>query len=381
MQLKKICFVLETNTDVRMIEGLAEHFDLTLLHRQSDRSLISQATSVSFSDVVGPRSRIGFARFVINYLRNSRSQFDFVIVQGYGIAALAVNIAAKVTRIPPTAMLVCSPLEAYYLCRKQHAVSGKPYRHYELLGIRAFAFANALLGQQYIVLSQYLGDNVHQYGIKKPTSQISIYGVDTNLFVPPTLSKIEIKAKLGLPTTGFLIFFSSRIAPEKDSETLLMAFQSLVAEGHDLRLLHRSGGFKEFMEDAKRYGIEDRVIATDAVHPHKQLPLDYQACDLCIQSSRQEGLGFSPLESLACGTPVIASAIGGLKETIIDGHTGWTYPVGDSGKLAACIQEVIANSEEAGKRAMAGREMVKEKYDRQLVFNQLLEIVRNTKTP
>lgn len=114
----------------------------------------------------------------------------------------------------------------------------------------------------------------------------------------------------------------------------------------------------------------------DAVHPHKQLPLDYQACDLCVQSSRQEGLGFSPLEALACGVPVIASAVGGLRETIIDGQTGWTYPVGDSDALARCIEEVLDNPVEAARRAGAGRDLVCTKYDRRIVFEQLLKIIQ-----
>ncbi|MGL5880077.1 MAG: glycosyltransferase family 4 protein, partial [Xenococcaceae cyanobacterium] len=167
------------------------------------------------------------------------------------------------------------------------------------------------------------------------------------------------------------------VAPEKDSETLLIAFKNLLDKGRDIWLLHRSGGYQTFIKDAKQYGIGDRVIATDAVHPHKQLPLDYQACDLCIQSSRQEGLGFSPLEALSCGVPVIASAVGGLRETIVDGKTGWTYPVGNADKLARSIEMVLDNPDEATQSAMRGRNLVVKKFDRQFVFTKLLELFDN----
>jgi glycosyltransferase involved in cell wall biosynthesis len=371
----KLVFVIESGTDIRLVEGLAERFDLTLLGRQTGHSLITHPTSASFTTILGPSSRVKFAQFVWVYLRQQQAQFDYVIVQGYGVTAVAANLASRLTGTP-TAMLVCSPSEAYYSCRKACTISGKSFRWYELWGLRAIAFANAVLGQQYLALSQHLIDVVHSYGIKKPATFLPIYGVDTTLFTPPDVSKITMKAELGLPTTGSIIFFSSRVAPEKDSETLLLAFQYLLKEGRDLWLLHRSGGYQEFYEQAERNGIASRVIATDAVHPHHQLPLDYQACDLCVQSSRQEGLGFSPLESLACGTPVIASAVGGLKETIIDGYTGWTYPVGNSRALAECITIALDHPIKAKETAIAGRKLVCEKYERQIVFDQLSEIVQ-----
>jgi glycosyltransferase involved in cell wall biosynthesis len=117
------------------------------------------------------------------------------------------------------------------------------------------------------------------------------------------------------------------------------------------------------------------VIATDAVHPVKELPLDYQACDLLVQASREEGLGFSPLEALACATPVIAAAVGGLRETIIDGETGWTYPVGDAAALAARIGEALDDPAEAQRRAGAGREMVCRRYERRIVFDRLTDVL------
>jgi len=320
-------------------------------------------------------SRFQFTQFVWKYLKQQREQFDYVMVQGYGVAAVAANLASRFTGTP-TAMLVCSPIEAYYSCRRAYSMPDKPFRGYELRSFQAIARLNATIGQQYLVLSQYLAEVVRSHGTQKPVSIIPVYGVDTNLFVPPSEPKAELKARRGLPTTGSLIFFSSRIAPEKDSETLLLALQRLLKEGRDLWLLHRSGGYQSFIKEAERYGIAERVIATDAVHPHQQLPLDYQACDLCVQSSRQEGLGFSPLEALACGVPVIASAVGGLRETVIDGQTGWTYPVGDSDALAKCIEAALDNPYEAARRTSTGRDLVCKKYDQGIVFGQLLDVMR-----
>src|SRR5207249_9321441 len=146
------------------------------------------------------------------------------------------------------------------------------------------------------------------------------------------------------------------------SETLLAAIRRLRRAGRDIWLLHRSGGFEQLRQKADLLGIGDRVIATAAVHPYRQLPQDYQASDICVQASRAEGLGFSPLEALACGVPVGATATGGLSETIVDGETGWTYPVGDVERLTACLEEAIDNPEEAKRRAMVGRAMVQARF-------------------
>lgn len=374
MKRLHLCFIIETGTDFRLIEGMTEKFELTLVNRCIDKNAISQTTDAKFSSVVGPKSRLKYSSFVFQYLIQNKKNFDHIIVQGYGLSAISANFASIITKVP-TSMLVCSPTEAYYACRKEHPLPGKPFRLYEMLSLQAIAVINAILGQQYITLSQHLTDSVHQYGIKKKTFIIPVYGVDTSLFIPPDQEKAIIREKLGLPVTSSIIFFSSRIAPEKDSEALLIAFRQLLNEGMDLWLLHRSGGYRTFIKDAERYGVLERVIATDAVHPHKELPLDYQACDICIQSSRQEGLGFSPLEALASGVPVIASSVGGLRETIIDDKTGWSYPVGDARALAQCVKTVLSDPMEATQRALEGRKLVCSNYDRKLVFGQLYDLV------
>lgn len=371
-----LCFIVESGTDVRLVEGLAERFALTILARKIKGGVeISHPASMPMTVIVGPSSRPRFAQFIGSHLWNCRKQIDFILVQGYSGAALAANVFRRVLSIP-VAMLVCSPVEAYYQCRRLHPGPGKRFRQLELWGLRALARVNATIGCQYIVLSHYLADVIRGHGTRARIDIIPIYGVDTHVFLPAKEAKAVIKARLGLPPTGSLIFFSSRIAPEKDSDTLLAAVRVLLSAGRDIWLLHRGGGHQTFLKDAERFGLSERVIASDAVHPHRQLPQDYQACDLCVQASREEGLGFAPLEALACGVPVIAAAVGGLKETVLDGHTGWTYPVGDPEALAKCIEAVIDNPLEASRRAASGRSLVCASYDREVVFEQMARIVR-----
>lgn len=373
MSRARLLFIVESGTDVRMVEGLAERFDLQIIARKIENGVeINWPPSPDIPTVIGPTGRVSFAHFVFREIIRRKSEIDLVLVQGYGPAALAANISRQFAG-KPVVLLVCSPVEAYYRCRLIHP-NGRPYQTHEAALLNFFARANAIAGSEYIVLSRHLEEVVRRHGARG-VHNIPIYGVDVHLFTPPLQSKSELRRQLQLPPDGTLIFFSSRVAPEKDSETLLRAVRRLLDAGQSLWLLHRSGGYRQFQTDAEKFGVLDRVIATDAVHPHRQLPLDYQTCDICVQASREEGLGFSPLEALACGTPVIASSIGGLRETIIDGQTGWTYPVGDDAKLAGRLAEVIANPNESHRRAMNGRQLVCERFDRQIVFDQFARLI------
>jgi glycosyltransferase involved in cell wall biosynthesis len=367
----RVCFIVESGTDVRLVEGLAEFADLTVIARTIAGGVeISQPARAAFRFVRGPASFAGFGASVYRFIRRERQRIDFVLVQGYGIAAAAANLAARLVGLP-SAMLVCSPVEAYYRCRRGQTGFGKPFRRVELVALSLLARINARLGSRYIVLSQHLREVVRAHGNETPADLIPVYGVDTAIFKPSDRPRAEIRRRRGIPEAGSVLFFSSRVAPEKDAATVLAAMARLVTGGRDVYLLHRSGGFRRLLAEADACGLASRVIATAAVHPHEELPLDYAASDVCVQASRAEGLGYSVLEALACGVPVVATRVGGLAETVVDGVTGWTCPPGDADAMARRIAEVLDNPVEGRRRALAGRHMVEARYARERVFGDL----------
>jgi glycosyltransferase involved in cell wall biosynthesis len=234
---------------------------------------------------------------------------------------------------------------------------------------------NSRLGQGYVVLSGYLEGIVRRHGTRLPVHRIPVYGVNTSDFRPANGDKEALKAERDLPATGRLLLTSSRVAPEKDTRTLLLALRQLLSEGEDLWLLHRSGGYHQFLAEAQAAGVAQRIIATDAVHPSRELPRDYQAADLYVQASLEEGLGFAPLEAMACGTPVVATAVGGLCETVREGETGWTYPRGESSGLAATIKRALADPAECARRAGLGQRQVQEEFEAGMVFDRLSQLL------
>ena len=376
MKKPSLCVIVESGIDVRLVEELATAYNLEVLARKKVLGKeISQEPKVRVNLKLGPCSRSKFAFFVLKYLLKKRGEFDFIIVQNYGMPALATNLASRLTGVP-SAMLVCSPTELYYLCRKKTNEKELPFRWYELMAIKLLARMNAIIGRQYIVLSEFLKKVVEGHGTRRPIRIIPIYGVDANIFAPTKEPKTKLRHNLSLPEKGKIVFFSSRIAPEKDTITLLRAIKYLRGKGRNIYLLNRSGGYKSLLRYAIEINIRDSVIAAEAVHPYKELPEIYNACDLCVQASVEEGLGFSALEALCCEIPVIASQVGGLKETIINEKTGWTYLPGNARMLAKRIETVLDNPKEGKIRAKEGRKLVLARYEKRKVFRELQKLIK-----
>jgi glycosyltransferase involved in cell wall biosynthesis len=363
-----VIFVVESGTDVRLLDGLASRVQLTVLARVIPGGrAVSQSTSIPVR-TAGP-GRLAFAWRVLRVLFRTR-RYDAVLVQGYALAALAANIAARLRR-KPCWMLVCSPIAEYYAARK---TAGLPFSGATLAALNLLARLNVWIGQGYVVLSRYLESVVRRHGATRPVHVVPVYGVDRRLFTIG-VDRGAARAARGLPPAGHIIFSSSRVAPEKDTTTLIEAFALLVGEGRDVYLLHRSGGYRELIALARAYSVADRVVATDAADPRRDLALDYAASDVCVQASRDEGLGFSVLEALACGTPVVASAVGGLRETVRPDVTGWSVAPGDARALATAIGDALDHPGEARRRALAGAEMVRERFDSEAVFADLVSVL------
>jgi glycosyltransferase involved in cell wall biosynthesis len=373
----RVGFIVESGTDVRLVEGLAERVALTIVARQIPGGrVVSQPPAHPPRIEVGPAGHAAFAGFVARRWQWLRAETDVVIVQGYGPAAAMANLLGRLTG-HPVRMLVCSPVEAYYRSRRA-GDSPRPYRGIEYGVITALARLNGIIGQRYIALSPYLADVIRASGTRRPIDVIPVYGVDDRIFSPATEPVASIRARLGLDAASRIVFFSSRVAPEKDAATVLRAIAQLARAGRPVRLLHLSGGHREFLSLAGSLSVADRVVAGDAVAPFEALADYYRASDVCVQASREEGLGFSPLEALACGVPVVASAVGGLTNTIRDGDTGWSVPVGDATAMADAIAAVLDDPAEARRRAARGRDMVLAAYRRTSVFDSLIRSLNGT---
>ncbi len=173
---------------------------------------------------------------------------------------------------------------------------------------------------------------VSYYGASPEKISVIACGVNLELF--RHLDKEEARRNLGFNGDN-IILFVGRIDPLKGIDRLLMALRRLDTI-QNLKLLV-IGGDKDSLPEVERLQrlsqslyIQDSVTFTGIVE-QKELPLYYSAADVCVIPSYYESFGLVALESLACGTPIVATRVGGMESIINPGQNG--YMVEDNAPL------------------------------------------------
>ncbi|MFA5308055.1 MAG: glycosyltransferase [Dehalococcoidales bacterium] len=186
-------------------------------------------------------------------------------------------------------------------------------------------------------------DIIRCYGAWPGKISVVPCGVNMDLFRP--LDKAAVRSKLGLNDEK-MILYVGRIDPLKGIGRLLQSMPlldnaektRLIVIGGDENSREELGKLKDL---AAALGIGERVTFQGLIK-HDRLPEYYNAADVCVTPSYYESFGLVPLESLACGTPVVATDVGDLRNIIRPGETGYIVPDNTPVKLAAGIMKVLS---------------------------------------
>ena len=186
------------------------------------------------------------------------------------------------------------------------------------------------------------------YGTDPQRIRIVAPGVEHAYFAPG--HRLQARRALGLPETGPLLLFVGRMQPLKGAEVAVQALAELSAEPASppptLVLVGGPSGPRgaAYLEDLRtlvdQLGLTSRVRFVDP-QPHELLSSFYRAADVCLVPSRSESFGLVALEAAACGTPVVASAVGGLTTLVEDQVTGLLVDGGDPGAFARAVARVL----------------------------------------
>jgi len=198
------------------------------------------------------------------------------------------------------------------------------------------------------------------YGAVRERIEIVPPGVDHAFFSPG--NRGGARAALGLGASEHpVLLFVGRIQPLKG---LAVAVRALAALDEQRAMLLVVGGpsgpdgaaeLERVRDLVAELGLASRVRFVDP-QPHHLLSSYYRAADVCLVPSRSESFGLVALEAAACGTPVVAAAVGGLRTLVDHGHTGFLVEGPDPDGFAAYVREVIDNprlADELGVNAAA----------------------------
>jgi len=180
-------------------------------------------------------------------------------------------------------------------------------------------------------------------------------GVDVGHFYP--IPSDEAKTYIGLKPEDRMILFVGRIEPLKGVDTLIKAMSCLQLkdESRPVHLAIIGGDPSASPEDmtvemarlqklCEDLGLDQSVVFLGKRDQDK-LPYYYSAAEVLVMPSHYESFGMVALEAMACGTPVIASEVGGLAYLVRDGETGFTIPAEEPDTLCEKLTWLLNDSE------------------------------------
>jgi glycosyltransferase involved in cell wall biosynthesis len=214
---------------------------------------------------------------------------------------------------------------------------------------------------RYIALNRFAADKLTAGGV--PKERIKILGN----FIDTFIGRPENKKAY--------ILFLGRLSPEKGLFTLLKALQK--TNGVALKIAG-SGSIEEDLKNYVRGKKDLNVEFVGFVSGEKKQSLIRHAFCAVVPSEWYENFPISILESLALGTPVIASKIGGLPEMVKHGKTGFLFNPGNTDELACSINQVVKNQDSIQRMSREALRTAKSFFDPLTHYSYLIDIYKET---
>ena len=212
-------------------------------------------------------------------------------------------------------------------------------------------------------------------------------GVDTARFYP--ISQDEAKEAINVTCKNRLLLFVGRIEPLKGLPNLIRAIDMIRKSGNPISqhyCLVVIGGEPDASPDTmtqemahvktlcKELGVENLVIFLGK-KAQETLPYYYSAADILIMPSYYESFGMVALEAMACGTPVIASQVGGLPFLVQDGVTGYVVPGGSAEALVPPLLKLMSDADTRQKMGSQASEYALQ-YSWHLISQRIAAVYR-----
>jgi len=313
-----------------------------------------------------------------------RTEYGVILVCGFRALGISAVLAGMLLRKP--CVLKSDSQGELSGAFFDPGLAGLHLRHDRLPVSMAVRARNALLrrAQRFVAISSVIETEYLRNGVAAERVVRIPNSVDPAVFCPVSgTGKAALRERLGMTTHDPVAVYTGRLVTGKGLQSLLRAWQE-VAPAHPgaLLVLVGSGGLAmqncedELRRFARENGLTRSVMFTgsvDSVHEY------LQAADAFVFPTEREAFGISVIEAMACGLPVVTTAVDGVRDVVRPGVDALVVPPGDDQALAAAIRRAFEAAGDRSTMGAAARQRVLERYaaDRVVAaYRELLAGVR-----
>ncbi|CAI3664265.1 glycosyltransferase [Clostridium neonatale] len=212
---------------------------------------------------------------------------------------------------------------------------------------------------------------------KKNLYSINGMGINASKFPFSTEeNKSYLREKYNIPKDDFLLIYVAEFSKRKNQKFLIESLKGLISEGYNnVKLLLLGDGV--LLDDMKQYsktlGIEDNIIFKGYI---KEVCNYYQISDICVSSSRIEGLPFNIMEAMSTGLPVIASKIKGHIDLVNPGENGFLYEYNNINEFSNHVKLLYNDRNLLNNMKISSHDLSKN-YSLESVFPEITRIMMN----
>lgn len=324
-------------------------FDVTLATLDKRGSLLDEAHAGGFTDIPEYRLksfvRFGFVRRLFECASYMRKQkFDIVHTHDFYTNVFGI-LAARLAGVP---VRIASK-------RETKGVRTPAQEKAERIIYR--------ISTAITVNSKAVGRFLEERGVESSKIRLVYNGLDTSRLEPGTSDREVICEKLGIPPDKVFVTIVANLRHGvKNQPMLLRCAKYLRDDFPDVHFVFAGEGErKDFLTDLSvRLGVEKNVHFIDRCKEVGEL---LYVSEVCVLTSYAEGFSNSILEYMAAAKPVVATDVGGARECVEDGATGYLVPSDDAREMADRLASLLSDPEKAAMMGQYGKTRVRERFD------------------
>ena len=236
----------------------------------------------------------------------------------------------------------------------------------------AYRAANAVTVNA-IAVEKYL----YEKGVPPSKIHLTYNGLDLESLVPSTKDRVKACSLVGLePNFRYVTLVANLRHSVKNQPMLLRCAKRLKDSFPDVKFVFAGEGErKKFLVDlAEKLGVLENCIFLDRC---EHVPELLEVSEICVLTSYAEGFSNSILEYMAASKPVVATDVGGAKECIEEGVTGFLVDSDDDKAMSEKLEDLLSDVEKAKVFGKAGREVVEGRFSTEIQYQEVEELYRS----